>query len=97
VYKPIIGGSIRSTVAKRFEAIHFTTPLQKAHISHHLHMACSKLYMPVKSLKFTTEIHLYEHMWIFARYFQILCSSSKTNTATSFLRERMAVLAALWD
>jgi len=45
VYKPTIGGSIGSTVAKRFEAIHFTTPLQKAHISHHLHMACSKLYM----------------------------------------------------
>ena len=36
---------------------------------------------------------LYEHMWLFPRYFQILCSSSKTNTATSFLRKRMAVRA----
>jgi hypothetical protein len=42
VYKP---SSIRSAdVVKTFKAIHFTTPLQKAHISH-LDMACSKLYM----------------------------------------------------
>ena len=54
--------------------------------------AANYICMPVKSLKFTTEIHLYEHMWLFPRYFQILCSSSKTNTATSFLRKRMAVL-----
>jgi hypothetical protein len=67
VYKPIIGGSIRSTVAKRFEAIQFTTPVQKAHVSH-LDMACSKIYMHVKSLKFTTDtyINLYEHMRLFS-------------------------------
>jgi hypothetical protein len=62
VYKP---SSIRSAdVVKTFKAIHFTTtPLQKAHISH-LDMACSKLYMHVKSLKNMQmdDIHTMSHL-----------------------------------
>jgi hypothetical protein len=59
IYKPSIG----STVVKRFKGgIHFTSPLQKAHISH-LDMACMQQIINVMSNHLNIQICVYMNVW----------------------------------